>query len=114
MKHTMPTPANAAPNPVSPTPGEWTLEYDGSLVMAGQVIDVSNLGPDIASRAEKKANARLLSTPPNLLLAARSLVAFLHDLDRTHCGLEDYEATYPGLIDSWKQASDAIAKATGE
>jgi len=58
------------------TGGDWTLERDGSLVMAGQVIGVGvdGLGPDDASRNEKAANARLLSAAPDLYEAMAMLI----------------------------------------
>jgi hypothetical protein len=57
-----------ATNEIGRTPGDWTLEYDGSLVMAGQIvgIGVEGCGPDHATRQEKKANARLMAAAPDL------------------------------------------------
>ena len=90
------------------TPGDWTLEYDGSLVMAGQVIDVSNLGPDTASRSEKKANARLMAAAPKLAAALKGLVAFIDCLDRTHCGLADFADLHPDLENDYPAAIEAL------
>ena len=57
------------------TPGDWTTERDGSLVMAGQVIGLEFLGPDHAGRDEKRANARLMAAAPDLYDAWAALIA---------------------------------------
>jgi hypothetical protein len=93
------------------SPGEWTTEYDGSLVMGGQIVS-SGVGPDTADRAELKANNRLISAAPNLLAVSRRLAAFVKDLESTHCGLEDYLRNWPTLHDDLNAAEAAIAKAT--
>jgi hypothetical protein len=48
------------------TTGPWLLEYDMSLVMAGQVVGQVP-SPDNASKAERIANARLIAAAPELL-----------------------------------------------
>jgi type VI protein secretion system component VasF len=59
------------------TPGPWTLEYDGSLVMPQEdgnhiVTAGANVAPESATRAEKWANMQLISAAPDLLKAAIS------------------------------------------
>lgn len=62
------------------TAGPWSQEYDGSLVMSGQVIaQPSDLCPDVASYAEGRANARLISAAPELLEALRDAVLVVQD-----------------------------------
>lgn len=44
------------------TQGPWRVEYDGSLVIGGQIH--STPVPDDAGRSEKFANARLIAQSP--------------------------------------------------
>ena len=87
------------------TPGPWSNEYDGSLVMAGQVVcGCDHLSPDRADYEEAKANARLIAAAPELLEVAK---AILKRFD-----LEDINTIFPGsaLRDDLRKA---IAKAEG-
>lgn len=84
------------------TPGPWSTEYDGSLVMCGQVV-TGPIGPEGAGRDERRANGRLAAAAPDLLAALERVLAA-------------YEAARePGhgiiLID---EARAAIAKARGK
>ncbi len=54
----------------------------------------------------------LSKSPTDLLLAAKGLLAFIDDLDATHCGLEDFTRNYPGLPDAIAFARNAILWAT--
>lgn len=61
-------------NSNSPTPGPWRLEYDGSVVIGGQIaIGPDSCGPDDVSREERKANCRLIAASPDMLLLLRAL-----------------------------------------
>ena len=103
----MTNPTNQAD--IGRTPGDWGLEYDGSLVIGGQIINVEWLGPDHAAPAEKKANARLMSAAPHLLLACLGFISLMDDLEQTYCG--DFEANYPGFPDALEFARAAVRKA---
>lgn len=96
-----------------PTPGPWSLEYDGSVVIGGQIaISPGSIGPDDVSGEERKANCRLIAAAPELLTQASVLHCLgtskrfqtmtvadaLAELRRNECGYDD------GV---------AIAKATG-
>lgn len=63
------------------TPGPWTLEYDYSLVMPAKdgnhIVTGGPIGPDEASREEKRANARLIAAAPELLEAIELLSKIL-------------------------------------
>ncbi len=85
------------------TAGPWTVEYDGSIVMSGQVI-MSPPGPDGSSLAERKANARLIAAAPDMLEALiRCHDIILAQQDEMKIG------EYERLL-----ASAAISKAKGE
>jgi hypothetical protein len=47
------------------TPGPWRVEYDGSIVMNGQVVGYG-LAPDGATDQEFKANTALIAAAPSL------------------------------------------------
>jgi len=84
------------------TPGPWTLEYDYSLVMPAKdgnhIVTAGPIGPDESSREEKRANARLIATAPELLQALQDM------LDMTRFQYKEM-ATY-------KYAQEIITKAT--
>jgi len=86
------------------TPGPWTLEYDYSLVMPAKdgnhIVTAGPIGPDESSREEKRANARLIATAPELLQALQDM------LDMTRFQYKEM-ATY-------KYAQEIIKKAKGE
>jgi len=84
------------------TPVPWTLEYDYSLVMPAKdgnhIVTAGPIGPDEASREEKRANARLIAAAPELLQALQDM------LDMTRFQYKEM-ATY-------KYAQEIITKAT--
>lgn len=79
---------------INHTPGPWSTEYDGSIVMRDQIVS-SPIAPDGATKEERRANAQLIAAAPELLDALRK-IAF-------EC------ASYN---DCWETAQAAIAKAT--
>lgn len=87
------------------TPGPWSVEYDGSVVMAHQVVS-SAPGPDGSTREERLANARLIAAAPDLVAALASLLA-VATRDRRKLG---------GRTDSptFQAAKAALEKALGE
>jgi len=84
------------------TTGPWTLEYDYSLVMPAKdgnhIVTGGPIGPDEASREEKRANSRLIAAAPELLQALQDM------LDMTRFQYKEM-ATY-------KYAQEIIKKAT--
>ena len=54
------------------TPGPWTQEKSGEVIMAGQAVGF--LAPDTAMYLERIANARLIAAAPALLAALRGAV----------------------------------------
>jgi len=58
------------------TSGPWSVEYDGSLVIGGQIIG-KDLAPDSAPADEQAANIRLIAASPELLLVAQAAYAYL-------------------------------------
>jgi hypothetical protein len=113
----------ARPNPspdipaVPHSPG-WCLEYDGSVVIDGQVcIGRTSCGPDNAPVAVQWANAFLIAGAPDLLAALRA-VEWGGSAD---CEVGGYEPACPSC-DAAKSSGEhhadcklraAIAKATG-
>ena len=94
------------------TQGEWSVEYDGSIVMNGQIVSGA-IGIDGSTQEEKKANSMLISAAPELLEACRQMMRWFE--------VEDDHSQMPEFIDRvtlCKQvefiAASAIAKATGE
>jgi len=93
------------------TTGPWTMEYDYSLVMAGQVVAVT-IAPDGASLEEQRANAQLIAAAPDLLDALNRLSFAAECRDNTMgdaCRLIEVKAE---LAAAKEQAIAAIAKAT--
>jgi len=55
---------------VPPTGGDWSLEYDGSVVIGGQIaFGPGTIGPDNVSPQERKSNCRLMHAAPALYRA---------------------------------------------
>ena len=80
------------------TQGEWSVEYDGSIVMNGQIVSGA-IGIDGSTQEEKKANSMLIAAAPELLRAAIAALTIVNN-------------AYPyGSIASDLRA--AIAKAEG-
>ena len=52
------------------TPGPWSTEYDGSIVMNRQIVS-GPIAPESADREERDANAALIAAAPDLLAFAR-------------------------------------------
>ena len=93
------------------TQGEWSVEYDGSIVMNGQIVSGA-IGIDGSTQEEKKANSMLIAAAPELLEACRQMMRWFE--------VEDDHSQMPVFMDRinlCKQveilASAAIAKATG-
>lgn len=82
------------------TPGPWTQEHDGAVVIGRRVvIPVNGCGPDGVSRKEREANARLIAAAPDLLAA---------------CNLASKSCGFLGLNSAaQKNILSAIAKAEG-
>lgn len=102
----------------SHTPGPWSLESDGSLVMNNQVVG-SAPSPDTATKEEAKANAALIAAAPSLLESAEALLHHLEQEPQYGCfdgfGKRDQANTrdfYNSLM--VKPLVQAIAKARGE
>jgi hypothetical protein len=88
------------------TPGEWTVESDGTTVsMGGQCVIVAP-APDYAPISEQRANASLIAAAPRLLRACRKA---LRDLGPY---FED-DDPHPTFIELEKTLRAAIARATG-
>lgn len=65
-----------------------------------------------AARKEDRGPRLPAPTPrEDLVLALEGLVAFLDDLEATHCGLDDFTGNYPALPDALAFARDAIKNA---
>ena len=94
------------------TRDEWSVEYDGSVVMGGQIVS-EPIGPDGSTYEEKKANARLISAAPELLEACRQMMRWF-EVEDDHSQMPEFM----DRVDLCKQveilASAAIAKAIGE
>jgi hypothetical protein len=60
------------------------------------------------SPADLDAATAALNAHPNLVGALRGLVAFVHDLDRTHCGLADFADRFPDLTRSYPLATAVL------
>ena len=93
------------------TQGEWSVEYDGSIVMNGQIVSGA-IGIDGSTQEEKKANSMMIAAAPELLEACRQMMRWF--------AVEDDHSQMPEFIDRFslcKQvefiAASAIAKATG-
>lgn len=54
------------------TQGEWSVEYDGSIVMNGQIVSGA-IGIDGSTQEEKKANSMLIAAAPDLLEALQRI-----------------------------------------
>ena len=96
------------------TPGSWSVECDGSLVMGGQVI--GKVAPDTSSLDESRANANLISSAPDMLEALKRISAAYSNLETAEYA--DYAAaareTARGQIaDAIKASRYVIARATG-
>ena len=94
------------------TQGEWSVEYDGSIVMNGQIVSGA-IGIDGSTQEEKKANSMLIAAAPELLEACRQMMRWFE--------VEDDHSQMPEFMDRINLcqqveilASAAIAKATGE
>ena len=86
------------------TQGEWSVEYDGSIVMNGQIVSGA-IGIDGSTQEEKKANSMLISAAPELLESVNLLSAALAPIA---AATRDENLTAKIAI-----ARAAIAKATG-
>ena len=53
------------------TPGPWSTEYDGSIVMNRQIVS-GPIAPESADWEERRANARLIAAAPDMLMALKS------------------------------------------
>ena len=51
-----------------------------------------------------------LNSHERLVQALRGLVGFVDDLDRTHCGLDDFAQRYPELDRAYPAAIDALRR----
>ena len=47
------------------TQGEWSVEYDGSIVMNGQIVSGA-IGIDGSTQEEKKANSMMIAAAPRM------------------------------------------------
>ena len=84
------------------TQGEWSVEYDGSVVMNGQIVSGA-IGIDGSTQEEKKANSMLIAAAPELLEACKRLVGSLGVM------ITDKDSDGDIIF-----ARAAICKATGE
>ena len=86
------------------TQGEWSVEYDGSIVMNGQIVSGA-IGIDGSTQEEKKANSMLISAAPELLAVlerVQSMFSYQFEGGLTGC-----------MADLSIDVHAAIAKATG-
>lgn len=119
-KRPVPSPESG---PVRHTPGPWSLEYDGSVVIGGQIsVGPDSCGPDDVSREERKANCRLIAAAPELLTVCREALDGLvlqRDLvfSAAHVGGVVHDADDQALLKRYDAlitaCNAAIAKATG-
>lgn len=80
------------------TPGDWSLEYDYSVVIGGQVcIPIQQCGPADSPLAERKANALRLANAAALEDALNELLASSIGLDR---------ATFSPVVSMQRAAHD--------
>jgi len=86
------------------TKGPWTVESDRTTVTMGGQCCIVSPGPDDASREEIEANARLISTSPELLSALKRLA---------DCPAMNEDAAEAETIAALEQARAVIAKAEG-
>ena len=87
------------------TQGEWSVEYDGSIVMNGQIVSGA-IGIDGSTQEEKKANSMLIAAAPELLAVlerVQSMFSYQFEGGLTGC-----------MADLSIDVRAAIAKATGE
>ena len=76
------------------TRDEWSVEYDGSVVMGGQIVS-EPIGPDGSTYEEKKANARLI--------AAANPAAISELLDRLEAAEKERDALRAKIEEMEKQ-----------
>lgn len=86
------------------TQGPWEVEYDGSLVVGGQIVS-GPIAPDTATKAEAMANSSLIAAAPDLLAACEAVYQSI-DAD----GVELPGCDLAGLVE---MCGAAIAKAKG-
>ena len=91
------------------TPGPWTVEYDGSIVMCGQVVS-GPIAPDMAD-GDGVANSRLIAAAPELLAACEALDrCLMRNSDGRYFVCEGRNSDYNTSCDA---IHAAIAKARG-
>lgn len=91
--------------PARHSPGPWALEYDGSVVIGGQIaISPDSCGPDDVGREVRKANCRLIAAAPDLLQMLRDVDAHF----AAHFGEQAWATSEIGGM-----TRVSIAKATG-
>ena len=99
--------ATNAPAKAGHTPGQWRLEYDGSLCMARQIVVRGLIGPDASTVAERRANNNLIAAAPDLLAACKAAENALAALDEVNMLPSGWHSGVWGVIRS------AIALAEG-
>ena len=71
----------------------------------------NGFGVDLTGQPDRlDAAVAALNAHPNLVAALRGLVGFVHDLDRTHCGLADFAQRYPDLEESYPLATGVLER----
>ena len=91
------------------TPGPWSTEYDGSIVMNRQIVS-GPIAPESADREEHAANAALIAAAPDLLAACKEAIA---ELTNARGGYPSWNAT-PGRVQcALNLLRAAIARAEG-
>jgi hypothetical protein len=92
------------------TPGPWHVGLKpGPIIYGSDSSQVADLRADLIDKNERDANARLMAAAPELLTALETLMARAAK-DAEHYAPDGNEPIW-GLIGD---ASDAIAKATGD
>ena len=85
----------------------WSLEYDGSLVMDGQVVGQAP-APDTASKQERLEIAHLIVAAPQMYDELRDIIYFLENFDKQNDAFDTVRLV------RLKMAKAVIARARGD
>lgn len=96
------------------TPGPWSVECDGSLVLGGQVI--GKVAPDTSSLDESRANANLISSAPDMLAALKRISCAYSNLETAKYADSEIDAAMTAraqIAFAIEASRYVIARATG-
>jgi hypothetical protein len=95
------------------TPGPWSIaEYRREVVFGPDDVLVASCCHAYKTRQECEANARLIAASAELLAACKELVGDIEAAYSTN--MDDLQAEWPDLVETFDNAKAAIAKATGD